>query len=862
MEEKRLEDLKYIDLIPYCHTDYAWTNLRAWHVSRYLEAWRETLDLMEEHPEYTFLLDNVTHVLLPFLRYCPERLEEMRKFVRSGNVELCPGGWSLVRPNQVGEETFVRNLAAADRKFRELFGGDVRIETYFNADTDMGHGQLPQILRLMGYRYYQFQRPENHLNRIGVPKQFRWQGIDGSEVICARAFYGGFSEAPYAKPRNGMAWEERKAGYAAEELASRLRNQTTPWLQQFQGIDDMLPLTNRVDEPIDLFGFVRDWNAHETVPMGFSTLTDHFRRLEGEELRLYKGTVEPHEVTYNLHAQGDGSMWRLRFSLEEAIRRLETACAVLEQCGGVPYPAEELDGAWRSLFEITGHAIEAVMEPDWDRLYPAAMGLLLTLNERLNETMEAIADAVGCGGEDEHTVLNLTGQTVTIPVRLICAPARGVRELRLRDDTGREIPWQRVNVANGDKAYVPFQYSTQEVEALVTLPPFGTRVLREEWTGETIPWLSNEEKRLLLEDQGAGRTGTLDHEMRAGELRAVFRGGRLVSLGRKDTVSARPLLDLRFSRTKVRNDWLFEMEPESETNFVPERGEVILDGPIVSMFRVFGMLGSRRCEMTYTLGKVPGALTVDVKLEGREENGYATADFACDAGSPLAADIPFGWEARDPKGLWDVDTEGEYEITWKGQYFARTWSSFRTGGTPMAVVSKDCGVYWRVQPEDGLVRLVLARTPARPEEPYGRLDAWKYRAVRRSPEALLQHFSFALAPEGDPAALCRLRTLLRFRPAVGRSWKKVRAAAPSSPIAPLDGAEADFTALYRENGAWIARFYECAGTGGTLRASVPETVRQAEKIDFPGRVLESCPVSGGRVEIPLRPFEIVTLRFM
>ena len=862
MEQIHWNDVKRIDLIPYCHTDYAWTNLRDWHISRYLETWRASLDIMEKHPDYTFLLDNVVHVLLPFLRYAPDRLDQLKRFVRQGNVDICSGGWSLARPNQVGEETFLRNLIAGDRMFRELFGEDVTVETYFNADTGMGHGQLPQILRLMGYRYYQFQRPEGYLNRMGMPKHFRWQGIDGSAVTCGRSFYGGFSEAGYAKPDSGLSWEEKRAGYYAEELSTRMENETCPYLEQFQGIDDMVPLTNRVDEPIDLFGFLREWNEHEPVPLAFSTLTEHLRRVEGEKLQCVTGTVDQHDLTFNLPAQADGSLWRLRQALDRRLRELETACAVLEQNGGAAYPAEELDKAWKGLFEITGHAMEAVMEPDWNRVYPAAMGLLLTLDERFRQTMEALGDCVGCGGEDEHTVLNLTGEEVTVPVRLTVTSAAGVREMSLTDDTGREIPWQIVNASNGDKAYTAFQYSTMEIEALVTLPPFGMRILRETWTGGPVPWLPQEKKSLLLDDLGAGRTETLSHEMRAGGLCAVFRDGKLVSFGREATDSAcRPAMDLRFASTKARNDWLFELEPLEEDTFRPRRGEVILDGPLVSVYRVTGTLGSRTCTIDYTLGKLPGTLTADVTLEGREQNGFVTADFACDARSPLTVDLPFGWETRDPETLWDVETEGEYEIFWKGQYFARSWSLFRSGGAPMAVLAGNCGVYWRCEPENGLVRLFLSRTVGKPAEPYGRLDTWKFRTVRDSSEALLQHFSFALTTESEPSALCRLRNLRDHAPAVGRSWRKVAKEPVPAPFTPVSGAEIDVTALYREKGTWFVRFYECAGKGGVLRAGLPASVRRAEKTDLRGRVMETIPVSAGCAEIPLRPFEIVTLRF-
>lgn len=138
-QAKEIGELKEIHIIPYCHTDYAWTNIRSWHICRYTSAYSEVLDIMRENGEHTWLLDNITHSLTPFLELCPERFEELKSRVREGRVNIANGGYSLARPTQVGEETYIRNLVAADRRFRELFGEDIEIDTLFNADTSIDH---------------------------------------------------------------------------------------------------------------------------------------------------------------------------------------------------------------------------------------------------------------------------------------------------------------------------------------------------------------------------------------------------------------------------------------------------------------------------------------------------------------------------------------------------------------------------------------------------------------------------------------------------------------------------------------------------------------------------------------------------
>jgi len=46
-----------ISLMPYCHADWAWGYDRAWHERRYIRSFEIALDLMDEHPEFTWFID-------------------------------------------------------------------------------------------------------------------------------------------------------------------------------------------------------------------------------------------------------------------------------------------------------------------------------------------------------------------------------------------------------------------------------------------------------------------------------------------------------------------------------------------------------------------------------------------------------------------------------------------------------------------------------------------------------------------------------------------------------------------------------------------------------------------------------------
>ena len=200
-------ELRKIFIIPHSHHDYAWVYERQWHLLRYEMIFNEVIDWLEENPNATWMIDNVVHSWIPFAENFPERVDAFRKLVQEGRIEIANGGYSLARPSYVGEETFIRNLVAGDTYFKELF--DIKeIPYYHNLDTAAGQRQIPQILRLAGFRYYRFQRPESILDQSGIPRTFYWKGLDGSQILVSRAFGGGFLDVDYSNHDFETEWEK------------------------------------------------------------------------------------------------------------------------------------------------------------------------------------------------------------------------------------------------------------------------------------------------------------------------------------------------------------------------------------------------------------------------------------------------------------------------------------------------------------------------------------------------------------------------------------------------------------------------------------------------------------------------------
>lgn len=855
-----IENIREIHVLPYCHTDYAWTNIRSWHICRYIASFREVLDIMRENSEFTWIIDNVIHSLMPFLTCCPERADELKQRVREGRINIVNGGWSLARPTQIGEETYIRNLIAADKKFRELFGDDISIDCVFNADTAAGHSQLPQIIRQMGYKYYCFQRPETFLNKRKIPRQFRWYGDDGSDVVVSRGSYGGFLYAEYLRAGADADWEKKLEGYHHEELERNLLLHPTPILAQFQGCDDVLPFRNIYDQKINLTEFMHEWNNTQKARMKFSTLSCYFRTLEKEELPVHKGILDPYDLSYNLPKKGSRSFWSLRYAGDRLLTELESTCAVCAS-NGVVYPYEEISGYWQSLFEITGHAIEYTVECDHERLMNAVTGALRSAEELLHKKIGELSLLVGTGTDTEYLVLNTQGHAVTAFVPLYITSENGVREFTLTDTRDRNIEYQIIDVLGGDKPYSTFHYSSVKVIAKILLPPLSAETVKVHFGEKKMPVFN------VITDPSRIREGNGTFSVTARAITAVFEKGEFVRLQNNSdkTVSTgdMPLMRLRFTKTPRSNSWLFDFTEVEEFDFMPEKCDIIHNGPLLYRYRVSGKIANSGAVIHYTVNDNDDTVYIETEIDNRESNGIYTVDFACENDTPIIADIPFGSQTLVPSEM--TYASGIYdsigEVTLEGQFSAKSWFAYNHG-LKLAVIHKDCSSYSRFRADRGFISLILTQVMDIDVPEIEPSSMWVTRMDKSAFGCRGYHtFTFALTLYGgSPCSLTRKAHNLRHPVRSERSYVRTDKTPAESVFTAEESAPVIVTAFWREKGTFFIRFYECEGRNTVLKAYVAQNITKAEKTDLSGSRYENIPIANGNISMPVKAHEIVTVK--
>src|SRR5437762_3007679 len=226
--------------IPHTHWEGAVFRTREGYLEMGLPNILTALRLLQAYPDYKFTLDQVAYIK-PFLERYPEEETAFRRFISEGRLGIA-GGMDVM-PDDVkpGGELFVRQVQYGKQYCRERLGVDVT--TGWFLDTFGHHPQMPQLLRLAGYKSFWFCRGVPH-NRL--PSEFRWQGIDGTEIpaFWLPGFYGLFYGPPRQLPEfakffrqrfdslNGHAQGAERAGLAGVDV-SEPEGYVRPLIEQF-----------------------------------------------------------------------------------------------------------------------------------------------------------------------------------------------------------------------------------------------------------------------------------------------------------------------------------------------------------------------------------------------------------------------------------------------------------------------------------------------------------------------------------------------------------------------------------------------------------------------------------------------------
>ena len=867
-----------IHVVGYCHADWAWVHSRAWHEIRYVRSIDEVLDLMAAGSPYRWCLDVYHEHLIPYVRLRPERLAELRQRVAEGRIDPTGGAYSGVRPGVVEDETLVRAFVYGRRRFAELVP-EFTPEVYFNADTAVGPSTLPQVLRLAGYSAYRFWRPQSAMDCKGIPREFRWTGLDGTTIRATRQSYGVW--LPSQSDLEGIAsFAELAQRFAHDVIEPQERFGRAKFVLLFEGGDDVRPLRRGWDDGlIDLVGFIERWNAEGLCRMQFNTVTQYVRDTGGisDDLAEVGGVLEPCEVSYNSAYHGVEGMWRTRQRADRELVEAELWSA-MSALGGEPYPQEQLDALWEQFLACAPHAIQHLWEADFRDVVARATGAEAGARHLATLARERLALDVRVPGDDAQAavvVFNPHAWPHPLPLEFHMAyPVHEVLRDEVRDHQGRGVVHQQLTAEHPGNDP---EHTISEQDVLLGLSASDVPGLG--WTTLAFHESAGKGARNLLP---TGPEGCFAQKVPGtfpdAPLDMMIENGRIVQLtdpGRGWWAGPGPggptLGGVTFHR----------FEPGDHLNQGPIVGielmqvaslDQVADGPVAQIWRRGASVGTHRVDQEIRLLRDLPVVQWNTTVRTEpSDNGVFTLGFplSIGPGAQLSADVPFGTEARglEAEPFASMTTGGagrDYERRRPGQTTAKSFLDVSCAGRcGAAVISADGDRYWWWEQPLATVRHILVQMigPEGRQFFYDRCaPGLEARGVHRFRHLLVLH-----GGDWREAGIARLAESFRRPPTVvavplprrGTETRAARGCLVS--VTPSDHVAV--RALYRDGERTVVRLLETQGQPAEVELQWPTEPGSAEVVNFhldpvPG---PSVQVHGRSIRTSMTPWQIVTL---
>ncbi|MEF9959049.1 MAG: glycoside hydrolase family 38 C-terminal domain-containing protein [Niameybacter sp.] len=169
-----------VHCVGHAHIDMNW--LWGWHetVSVIIDTFKTMLQLLKEYKDFTYSQSQAsTYKIIE--EYCPEMIEEIKKYVHEGRWELAASTWVENDRNMSNGESFARHILYTKDYLSKLFDIDVdMLQLDFEPDCFGHSAHIPEILKNGGVKYYY------HCRGLDEQTLYKWQAPSGASVLSYR----------------------------------------------------------------------------------------------------------------------------------------------------------------------------------------------------------------------------------------------------------------------------------------------------------------------------------------------------------------------------------------------------------------------------------------------------------------------------------------------------------------------------------------------------------------------------------------------------------------------------------------------------------------------------------------------------
>ena len=326
-----------ISAVGHAHMDLAWLWPIRETIRKGARTFSTALELMDRYPEYVFGASQPQYWLW-MKEYYPELWEKLVVKVKEGRLEPQGAMWVEADTNVSGGEALVRQILYGRRFYQRELGVDV--DHLWLPDVFGYSGALPQILMKAGVPYFSTQKLSWSLINPFPHQSFKWQGIDGSQVLTHM-----LPEETYNGPGMPRSIRTIETNYRDKDVSGHA-------LMAF-GIGDggggpgaeHLERLRRVADLEGLSPVRQEWVRDFLAKW----------RADADKLATWVGELylERHEGTLTTQARSK----RYNRKLELALREWEWACAMAGVLTGADYPSERLTEIWQEVLLYQFHDI-------------------------------------------------------------------------------------------------------------------------------------------------------------------------------------------------------------------------------------------------------------------------------------------------------------------------------------------------------------------------------------------------------------------------------------------------------------------------------------------------------------------------
>ena len=834
-----------IHLTGNAHIDAAWL----WPWTETVEVVRQTfgtaLQLMDEYPKYTYTQSAAAYDEWIEQKYPPE-FEQIQQRVKEGRWEMVGGMWVEPDLNMPDGESQVRQLLLGKRYFQSRFGVDVRIG--WNPDSFGYNWQLPQIYKRSGVDYFVTQKMAwNDTNQLPL-KLFWWQSPDGSRVLTyfphdyaneidpvdmARAFAHARQDNPGTTEMMHLYGIGDHGGgptRAMLDAGDRWLSPDKAYAQLHFG--DAQSFFSAVEKELD--------TAHAPI-WNYKTLAAGDTKLPQPPAGLWSLPVWNDELYFEYHRGVMTSQAAHKRNMRESEEEVLNAekWSSIAWLGGTPYPASQLNEAWKKVLFNQFHDLAAgsgigVIYKDAQKDYDMVR---FTADAATSQALGTIASYIDTQSRSKGVpvlVVNPLAWVRSGVVDFTVQLAEAAPEIEIVDEAGKVLPSES-SLTNAATHTFSVHALVPDVERLgymlVYARPATARTaavsgVQVNADGHT---LENQFLRLTVDAKTGCITSLVNKKTNFDAIAAGGCGNQLQAFVDTPKEYDAWNIDADFDKVVTNLDMVDSVQLAEHNS-------------LRAVIHVTRHWQASTFVEDITLYNGLPRVDIVMDIDWHERHKLLKAAFPLAAGSPQATyEIPYGSIERPTTRNNSVE-DAKFEVP------ALRWADLGDAQNGFSLINESKYGY---DAKGNVLRLSLLRSPTWPD-----------------PEADQGHqqFSYALYPHAGSwkeALTVRQGYDFNYRLAAMQVLPHAGKLPGSFHFLDVDQDNVVVTAMKKtEDGdGLLVRFYEWAGKGGNVTLTFPPGVVSATLANLMEKPEGSpLPVVGGqKVTVPVTPFEIQTV---